>query len=77
MSSRPSTYHLETLAENRLLQDKVQTLQKDICELCMEHHKQSLQALEEGRARVPEAQSTDREAGAAAERLGPQHYSAL
>ena len=33
MSSRPSTYHLETLAENRLLQDQVQTLKKDIREL--------------------------------------------
>ena len=33
MASRPSTYHLGTLAENRLLQGKVQTLQKGIREL--------------------------------------------
>ena len=32
MASRPSTCHLETLAENLLLQDQVQTLQKDLRE---------------------------------------------
>lgn len=33
MSSRPSMYHIETLAENRLLQGQVQTLKRDIREL--------------------------------------------
>ena len=30
MASRPSAYHLETLAESRLLQDKIQTMQTDL-----------------------------------------------
>ena len=33
MVSRPTTYHLETLAESRLLQDKIQNMQNDLNEL--------------------------------------------
>ena len=49
MSSRPSTYHTETLAENRRLQEKIQTLQKDIRECWSIVNEQDLRTLEEKR----------------------------